>query len=119
MICFQANENSKHWVRIIEDFAQSRFSEISEVNVNNINVRAKKKLRSLLRDLKLKQLMNKYSDELVDAVVAMDKNDDAYLEAISEPWLNGNIVPSETFNNKFWINIFQTILIERNNADFR
>lgn len=113
MICMGNDGDLKHWIRLIEDFSQMRFSEISGSDKMKLNTRAMRKIRLLLRDIRLKNLMGKYVDSLVDAVVELDRNDTEYLNALAVPWLKGNAVQEDTYTDIFWGHILRQSLQKR------
>lgn len=113
MICMSNDGDLKHWIRLIEDFSQMRFSEICGSDKMKLTTRSMRKIRLLLRDIRLKNLMEKYVDSLVDAVVDLDRNDTEYMNALAVPWLRGNAVQEDTYTDIFWEHIFRQSLQKR------
>jgi len=112
-VCASAPYN--YWIKRIENFAQYRFVDLLPAYYNQLHHKISRKLKSLLKDYKMKIFMDKLEEELVDKIVYLDQNDDAYLKMLSKPWLKGNTVPASTFSGSCWEAIFYKVHLTNRN----
>ncbi|TAF74498.1 MAG: hypothetical protein EAZ53_08940 [Bacteroidetes bacterium] len=101
------HEESSFIIKKIEDFAQFSFTDILPTFHKLPQHRISRKLKSVLRDYKMKLLMDKYMDSIIDTIIDIDKNDEKYLKMFTEPWLKNNNVPENSYSDNHWKKIFE------------
>nr|WP_294794355.1 glycosyltransferase family 10 [uncultured Mucilaginibacter sp.] len=72
--------------------------------------RIKRKLKAWGRDLKMKLQFGKLDfTPLIERIIELDRNDDAYIAMLRQPWFNNNQPPENASNKKQWQEIFGQI----------
>lgn len=94
------------WVARLEDFAQMRWFEVVGPRRRSPDVRVTRKLRRLARDARHLYLARKISDALVDQIMVLDRDADAYLAMHRVPWLRDNRVPEASYSAAVWRGLF-------------
>jgi alpha(1,3/1,4) fucosyltransferase len=72
--------------------------------------RIKRKLKAWGRGLKMKLQFSKLDfSPLIERIIELDNNDEAYISMLQQPWFNNNQPPSGASNKQRWMEIFSQI----------
>ncbi len=96
-----------YWISRLEDFAQLRWMEIVGPDRRALSVRVRRKLRKLTQDIRHQALATRIVGSLVERVIALDRDPDAYRGLLARPWLKGNAVPDASYSTPSWMRIFE------------
>lgn len=116
-VCIWNSGETPYWISRLEEFSQMRWSECQGSWRFTLDNKIKRKLRILARDTRHKWLMSKWADALVDAVVALDKDEEAYIHMMQRPWLRENKVPECSYSRDAWCEIFDQAIRDRAKRD--
>jgi alpha(1,3/1,4) fucosyltransferase len=94
-------------IRKIEDYAQLNFIDLLPSFYQLPHHRISRTAKAILKDYKMKLLMDMYMDSIIDAIIDMDKNDDKYIKMFAEPWLKNNEVQLTSYSTNNWKKIFE------------
>jgi len=96
-----------HW---LQRNSQMDFTDILPSYYNAPQHRIKRKIKALGRNLKMKIQFNKLDfTPLIERIIKLDNNDDAYIAMLQQPWFNNNQPPANASNKQRWIEIFEQI----------
>lgn len=72
--------------------------------------RIKRKVKALGRNLKMRMQFSK-SDlaPLIERIIDLDKNDEAYITMLQQPWFKNNQPPANASNKHRWLEIFSQV----------
>ena len=94
----------------LEKWGQMDFEDIRPAFLKSPKNRLKRKLKIYLRDARIKTRFAKMDfTPLVDKIIQLDKNPEAYLKYLEQPWFKNNIVPENASSKKRWIEIFNSL----------
>lgn len=96
-----------YWISRLEDFAQLRWVEIVGPDRRALPVRVRRKLRKLTQDIRHQALATRIVGSLVERVIALDRDPEAYGRLLSRPWLKANAVPEASYSTRSWMRIFE------------
>lgn len=108
-ISLNYHEETSFLIKKIEDFAQLSFIDILPSFYSLPQHRISRKLKSILKDFKMKLLMDRYMDSIIDAIIDLDRDNSKYIKMFAEPWLNNNTIPLNSYSNNHWKKIFESI----------
>lgn len=90
--------------------SQMDFDDMRPAYYTAPQYRIKRKLKSWGRNLKTKLQFNKLDfSEVIERIIALDRDDDAYLQHLKQPWFINNEPPLNASNQQRWQQIFSQI----------
>ena len=103
------NINQSGLVQFLERRSQANFVDILPQYHHSPKDRLQRKLKAIGRGLKM-TLKFKGLDfsEVIDRIIAIDKDPALYIAHMQQPWFKNNIVPANTSLRDRWIQIFET-----------
>ncbi|AMR31822.1 hypothetical protein A0256_10515 [Mucilaginibacter sp. PAMC 26640] len=94
-------------VEFLERRSQFNFRDIRPQFYRSPTDRIQRKLKATGKSLKLKlQFKGLNFSDLVDQVIALDKDQDKYIACLQQPWFNNNTPPENASLRNRWIEIF-------------
>ncbi len=101
--------NTSGMVRFLEQRSQLNFTDILPQYHQSPKDRIQRKLKSIGRGLKMKLQFNRLDfSDLIDQIIALDKDPDLYMSYLEQPWFNHNIPPDNVSLKSRWIEIFSS-----------
>jgi alpha(1,3/1,4) fucosyltransferase len=108
-ISLAGQEETSFLIKKIENFAQLSFIDLLPSFYQLPHHSLSRKVKSILKDYKMKLLMDKYMDSIVDTMIAIDKDESMYIKMFTESWLKKNEVPLNSYSINNWKKIFEDI----------
>lgn len=72
--------------------------------------RIKRKVKAWGRNLKMRLQFDKLDfTPIIERIIELDKNDEAYIAMLQQPWFKNNQPPADASNKQRWIEIFSQI----------
>jgi hypothetical protein len=85
------------------------FEDIRPAYLTGPKHKAKRKVKSVLRDFKTRLRFGKMDfSKVIERIIELDTNPDLYLQQLQQPWFNNNTLPENTLNKQRWIEIFNS-----------
>jgi hypothetical protein len=102
-------QKNQQVIKKIGKLGQMDFEDILPRYLKGPKIRIKRKLKSLVRDFKIKlQFSGMDFSPLIEQIIALDTQPELYLECLRQPWFNNNTIPENTSSKKRWIEIFNS-----------
>jgi hypothetical protein len=93
----------------IGKLGQMDFEDIRPSFLNDPIHKAKRKVKSWMREIKTNIQFNKMDfSPLIDRIIELDTKPELYLQCLQQPWFNNNTVPENSSAQKRWIEIFNS-----------
>jgi hypothetical protein len=97
-------------IKKISKMGQMDFEDIRPAFLKGPAKRVKRKIKSHLRGFKAKlQFAKMEFSPLIEQIIALDTDQDLYMQYAEQPWFNNNTVPENSSSRKRWIEIFNII----------
>ncbi|MBS1525980.1 MAG: hypothetical protein JST19_10055 [Bacteroidetes bacterium] len=94
-------------VKWLENNSQLNFHDILPTYYTGPLHRARRKLKSIGRRLKMKYQFDKLDfTPLIDRIIELDKDDSKYIEVLRQPWFINNNPPANASLKEHWLKIF-------------
>jgi hypothetical protein len=94
----------------LQRHSQMDFIDILPTYYHAPQHRIKRKAKALGRHLKMKLQFGKLDfTPLIERIIELDNNEEAYISMLQQPWFNNNQPPVNASNKQRWIEIFSQI----------
>ena len=91
----------------LQKLGQMDFEDIRPAHLKNPAQRAKRKVKSWIRELTINlQFSGADFGPVIEQIIALDNQSELYLQHLRQPWLNNNTVLESSSSKKRWIEIF-------------
>ncbi len=93
----------------MEKFGHMDYEDILPSYLKGPKHRIKRKVKSFVRNNKLRiQFSGMDFSPVIDRIIALDQDDEKYIEILKQPWFNNNTPPLEASSRERWIEIFES-----------
>jgi alpha(1,3/1,4) fucosyltransferase len=101
------NRNSK--LRLFEKIVQPDYCDWRPSVFNSVLDKIKRKSKIIGRNIKIKYEFHDGFKELIDEIIRLDRDDNAYFEMLKQPWYPNNEIPDRSRFLNQWREIFNSI----------
>ena len=103
-------EKNKLLKNKMENWGQMDFEDIRPAFLRSPKNRMKRKIKSQVRDMKLRlRFAGMDFSALIAQIIALDNQQELYLEYLDQPWFKNNTPPENSLAKKRWIEIFNAV----------
>jgi len=96
-------------IKKFEELGQMDFEDIRPAFLKSPKNRAKRKIKTYIRNLKTRLQFAKMDfSPVIEQIIAIDTQPELYLKYFEQPWFKNNIVPENSSSKKRWIEIFNS-----------
>jgi hypothetical protein len=96
-------------VKKFEELGHMDFEDIRPAFLKSPKNRAKRKVKTYIRNFKAKMQFAKMDfSPVIEQIIALDTQPDLYLKYLEQPWFNNNTIPESSTSRNRWIEIFNS-----------